>query len=89
VINCRSSELKITFSKVSFNIIIQISIPPVMGVESGHTTMLSLLDVINPVVNLGICVGFGTKLGPKLDLAKKNFDRAGKRVPTVAEPSSS
>jgi len=49
-----------------------------MGVESGHTTMLSLLDVINPVVNLGICVGFGTKL--ELDLA--NFDRAEEGVPT-------
>jgi len=55
----------------------KLALPPVMGVESGHTTMLSLLDVINPVVNLGICVGFGTKLSPKLDLAKK--DRAGKR----------
>jgi len=64
----------------------KLALPPVMGVESGHTTML-LLDVINPVVNLGICVGF--KIESQVGFGKRILIALVRGVPTVGKPSSS
>jgi hypothetical protein len=50
--------------------------------------MLSLLVVINQVVNLGICAASGTKRESKTGIGKKEFVARGSKAPLAASAPS-